>query len=163
MTDQKRRLFLKLFFLLLSVISCGHTFCEDCIEGWKKKQPNTTCPICRSDIIMTSPNQVMDSFIEKFIDNFFPDDAKKARAELIADRKAKKEQREANRKRKEPVLSSGTRRRILNLESDDDDDDSWDGFGFRLALPPDSPSRLVPNTVNPNNPRTKIYSWDFTE
>ena len=113
---------------------------------------------------MTSPNQVMDSFIEKFIDNFFPDDAKKARAELIADRKAKKEQREANRKRKEPVLSSGTRRRILNLESDDDDDDSWDGFGFRLALPNplDSPSRLVPNTVvNPNIPRTKIYSWDF--
>jgi hypothetical protein len=92
---------------------------------------------------MTSPNQVMDSFIEKFIDNFFPDDAKKARAELIADRKAKKEQREANRK-KEPLLSSGTRRRILNLESDDDDDDdSWDGFGFRLNLPPDSPSRLV--------------------
>ena len=110
---------------------------------------------------MTSPNQVMDSFIEKFIDNFFPDDAKKARAELIADRKAKKEQREANRKRKEPVLSSGTRRRILNLESDDDDDDSWDGFGFRLALPPDSPSRLVPNIVNPVSPRTKIYSWDF--
>lgn len=134
-------------FVYSSVISCGHTFCEDCIEGWKKKQPNTTCPICRSDIIMTSPNQVMDSFIEKFIDNFFPDDAKKARAELIADRKAKKEQREANRKR-EPVLSSGTRRRILNLESDDDDDDSWDGFGFRLALPPDSPSRYsTPSSV----------------
>jgi len=135
-------------FVYSSVISCGHTFCEDCIEGWKKKQPNTTCPICRSDIIMTSPNQVMDSFIEKFIDNFFPDDAKKARAELIADRKAKKEQREANRKRKEPVLSSGTRRRILNLESDDDDDDSWDGFGFRLAIPPDSPSRYsTPSSV----------------
>ena len=61
---------------VFTVISCGHTFCEDCIEGWKKKQPNTTCPICRSDIIITSPNQVMEQFIEKFVDNFFPDDAK---------------------------------------------------------------------------------------
>jgi hypothetical protein len=83
-------------YVYSSVISCGHTFCEDCIKGWKKKQPNTTCPICRSDIIKTSPNQGMDSFIEKFIFNFFPDDAKKAWAELVADRKAKKEQREAN-------------------------------------------------------------------
>merc|ERR1719219_860813 len=111
-------------YVYASVISCGHTFCEDCIEGWKKKQPNTTCPICRSEIIITCPNQVMDSFIEKFIDNFFPDDTKKARLELIADRKAKKESREAKRARKpmEPVLSTGTRRRILNLSDDNDND-----------------------------------------
>ena len=83
----------------------------------------------------------MDSFIEKFIDNFFPEDAKKSRAELVADRKVKKEAREANRQT-EPVLSSGTRRRILNLDSDDDDDDdSWGGFQF--DVPPDSPSRYV--------------------
>jgi len=128
-----------------SVISCGHTFCEDCIEGWKKKQPNTTCPICRSDIIITSPNQVMEQFIEKFVDNFFPDDAKKARLELIADRKAKKEARETKRKSKsKPILSAGTRRRILNLESDDNGDDSDSSFGlmFNAQLPDlDSPSR----------------------
>lgn len=135
-------------YVFASVVSCGHTFCEDCIEGWKKKQPNTTCPICRSDIIMTSPNQVMDSFIEKFIDNFFPEDAKRSRAELVADRKVKKEAREAMPK-VEPVLSTGTRRRILNLESDDDDDDSWaGGLGFRIGLTPDSPSRYsTPSSV----------------
>jgi len=128
-------------YVYSSVISCGHTFCEDCIEGWKKKQPNTTCPICRSDIIITCSNQVMDSFIEKFVDNFFPDDAKKARNELIADRKAKKDAREAKHKNK-PILSAGTRRRILNLESDNNDDDSDSDFGLMFRLPDlDSPTR----------------------
>ena len=128
----------------ISVISCGHTFCEDCIEGWKKKQPNTTCPICRSEIILTSPNQVMDSFIEKFVDNFFPDDAKKARVELIADRKAKKESREAKRAREpmEPILSTGTRRRILNLSDDNDNDSDSDFLGLP-DLDLESPSRFV--------------------
>merc|ERR1712045_193249 len=95
-----------------------------------------TCPICRSDIIITSPNQVMEQFIEKFVDNFFPDDAKKARLELIADRKAKKEARETKRKSK-PILGAGTRRRILNLESDDNGDDSDSSFGlmFNARLP----------------------------
>merc|ERR1719219_893716 len=135
-------------YVYASVISCGHTFCEDCIEGWKKKQPNTTCPICRSEIIMTSPNQVMDSFIEKFIDNFFPDDAKKARVELIADRKAKKESREAKRKREpmEPILSSGTRRRILNLESDDNGNDSDSDFLGLPDLDLESPSSVTVTT-----------------
>jgi len=131
-------------YVYASVISCGHSFCEDCIEGWKKKQPNTTCPICRSEIIMTSPNQVMDSFIEKFIDNFFPDDAKKARVELVAERKAKKEAREAKRAKEPmpPILSAGTRRRILNLESDDNGNDSDSDFLGPLDFQTlDSPSR----------------------
>jgi len=160
-------------YVYASVISCGHTFCEDCIEGWKKKQPNTTCPICRSEIIVTSPNQVMDSFIEKFVDNFFPDDAKKARVELIADRKAKKESREAKRKREpmEPILSSGTRRRILNLESDDNGNDSDSDFLGLPDLDLESPSSVTVTTDedstdedssdddgNPLNPQELIRS-----
>merc|ERR1719219_3139992 len=136
-------------YVYASVISCGHSFCEDCIEGWKKKQPNTTCPICRSEIIMTSPNQVMDSFIEKFIDNFFPDDAKKARVELVAERKAKKEAREAKRAKEPmpPILSAGTRRRILNLESDDNGNDSDSDFLGPLDFQTlDSPSSVTVTT-----------------
>ena len=34
-------------FCFSTVISCGHTYCEDCIESWKKKQDSPTCPICR--------------------------------------------------------------------------------------------------------------------
>ena len=121
-------------FVYPSIVSCGHTFCEDCIESWKKKQESPTCPICRADVIMTSSNQALDGFIEKFIDNFFPEESKKTRKELVAERKKKKNAREAEKKDKnEPLLSQITRRRILQLESDDDDDDddSWDGFGFR--------------------------------
>ena len=69
---------------------------------------------------------------------------RKARLELIADRKAKKEARETKRKSK-PILSAGTRRRILNLESDDNGDDSDSSFGlmFNAQLPDlDSPSRF---------------------
>ena len=112
-------------------INCGHTYCEDCIEGWRKKQANATCPICRADVVMLSPNQVLDGFIEKFIDNFFPEDAKGQRAELVKERKTKKDARA-----QEPVLSAGTRRRILNLDSEDDTDDSWDGALAALAVEP---------------------------
>jgi len=105
-------------------INCGHSYCEDCIEGWRKKSTNTTCPICRADVVMLSPNQVLDGFIEKFVDNFFPEDAKQQRQELVKERKVKKEARAAQNQN--PVLSAGTRRRILNLDSGGDDD-SWDG------------------------------------
>ena len=68
----------------------------------------------------------------------------KARNELIADRKAKKDAREAKHKNK-PLLSAGTRRRILNLESDNNDDDSDSDFGLMFRLPDlDSPTRFVP-------------------
>lgn len=80
-------------FVFPSAVNCGHTYCEECIEGWKKKTFNATCPICRAEVIMTSPNQILDGFIEKFIDNFFPEDSKKARAELVKDRKNQKEAR----------------------------------------------------------------------
>ena len=100
------------------------------IEAWRKKSTNTTCPICRADVVMMSPNQVLDGFIEKFIDNFFPEDAKKQRQELVKERKAKKDARAAAKDRDFPgaaLINSVSRRRILNLDSDDDD--SWDADG----------------------------------
>ena len=84
-------------YLVATVINCGHTFCEECIEVWKTKQSNgSTCPICRKEIIMTSTNQALDACIEKFIDNFYPEAAKVTRTELVSERTAKKEARIAN-------------------------------------------------------------------
>ena len=39
------------------VTNCGHTFCKKCIEEWRKESEK--CPICRSDIVSFSRNQVL--------------------------------------------------------------------------------------------------------
>ena len=131
----------------------GHTFCEDCIEVWKTKQHNPTCPICRAEIVTTSPNQALDGCIEKFIDNFYPDAAKANRAQLLSERTAKKEAREKAKKAREQgegrrndqhmliggILSANTRRRIDRVLSSDDSDNSWDTTFARLGV---SPSRF---------------------
>ena len=155
-------------------INCGHSFCEDCIEGWRKKSANTTCPICRADVVMLSPNQVLDGFIEKFVDNFFPEDAKKQRAELVKERKQKKDARAA-KKESGSQTDFVTRRRILNLESDDDDD-SWDGHNplanllaaegiWQLAGAPDggmdTPSSPSNSSIN-SIPSTTSDNMSFT-
>jgi len=132
-------------------LNCGHSFCEDCIQNWRKKQANTTCPICRADVVMLSSNQVLDGFIEKFIDNFFPEDAKQQRGELVKERKQKKEAR-ANAPA-DPVLSAGTRRRILNLDSENGSDDSWDGALAALgAQPGDMVWQLAADRLRASSP-----------
>jgi hypothetical protein len=113
-------------FVYASSINCGHTYCENCISGWRKKQPDATCPICRADIILVVPNQALDSYVDKFVDNFFPEDSKITRLELLAERKIKKEQRGQDQEgqRIPGLLGPAIRRRILNLEGEDED--SWD-------------------------------------
>lgn len=82
-------------FVSATTISCGHTFCEECIEEWKNRaeraRPN--CPICRADIKSQVPGLVIDQYIEKTIENFFPADSKRQRAELINERKITRESR----------------------------------------------------------------------
>jgi len=34
------------------VLSCTHSFCSSCLEGWKKK--SSTCPLCRVPFDQTS-------------------------------------------------------------------------------------------------------------
>ena len=45
------------------VTNCGHTFCKKCIEEWRKQSEK--CPICRSDIVSISKNQVLVGQIDK--------------------------------------------------------------------------------------------------
>ena len=35
-------------FIMATSTNCGHTFCQDCILNWKKK--NKLCPTCRTKV-----------------------------------------------------------------------------------------------------------------
>ena len=76
-------------------LGCGHIFCRDCVNKWKRKsevpaidsqgrRKRATCPICRTEIATQSALKNIDSFLEKAVDVFFNDDAKKARKELLS-------------------------------------------------------------------------------
>lgn len=152
-------------YLVATVINCGHTFCEECIEVWKTKQSNgTTCPICRKEIIMTSTNQALDACIEKFIDNFYPEAAKVTRTELVSERTAKKEARIANQGKKENNPTHHRHRILLrpgNFSSDEED--NW---GNELPIEPleqlarldMSPSRFSMSSISIASTRSFLGS-----
>lgn len=78
-------------FIKATNLGCGHTFCFVCIDKWRKKtqsDPNLfdkrpTCPICRSEITTQAPLKTLDAFLEKAVDIFYNEDAKKQRKELV--------------------------------------------------------------------------------
>ena len=70
---------------------CGHTFCEDCIKKWLNT--SLKCPLCQAKIIQTIPVPALESHINQFVEKYFSDEAKKARANLL------KEREEAKRKK----------------------------------------------------------------
>ncbi len=84
-------------FIGAATVRCGHSFCEECIEEWraKKETGRPNCPICRQDIHEVATNSTLDTYIEKAVDLFFPQEAKTARAALAAERKAKRDARRA--------------------------------------------------------------------
>ena len=56
-----------------------------------------SCPECRAKIDGHIPNKVLDSYIEKFIENFVPKDFQDSRKILVEDRKRKMNERRAER------------------------------------------------------------------
>ena len=47
----------------ISILSCGHTYCEDCILNWVKMDKNT-CPNCRDEIKIIETNNKKKSLIQ---------------------------------------------------------------------------------------------------
>ncbi|XP_034256912.1 E3 ubiquitin-protein ligase RNF8-like isoform X2 [Thrips palmi] len=86
-------------FVMATTLNCNHTFCQECIASWVKK--NKTCPICRAPYTQQSRSLVLDNFIDRMVENL-SDDLKKRRREIVEERKvlAHVEDLEANPNKK---------------------------------------------------------------
>ncbi|XP_072939331.1 uncharacterized protein [Epargyreus clarus] len=67
-------------FVDATTLNCSHTFCKTCITLWTKKKKE--CPICRAKIISECKSLVLDSFIDKMVQNL-SEEVKQRRAELV--------------------------------------------------------------------------------
>ncbi|XP_046962525.1 RING finger protein PFF0165c-like isoform X1 [Vanessa cardui] len=70
-------------FVAAITLNCSHTFCKYCITTWKKKKMD--CPICRSPITSECRSLVLDSFIEKMVQNL-TEEMKKKRRDMLKSR-----------------------------------------------------------------------------
>lgn len=70
-------------FVCAVTLQCGHTFCEFCINQWKKKQK--TCPICRKKIKTETQSLVINNYLERMVENL-SSELKCRRKELIKQR-----------------------------------------------------------------------------
>ncbi|CAH2076370.1 unnamed protein product, partial [Iphiclides podalirius] len=71
-------------FIVATTLNCSHTFCKYCITKWKKKK--NECPICRTAITSECKSLVLDSFIEKMVENL-SDEMKQKRMNVLKSRK----------------------------------------------------------------------------
>ncbi|CAG4975581.1 unnamed protein product [Parnassius apollo] len=70
-------------FVSATTLNCSHTFCKYCITMWKKKKK--ACPICRASITSECKSLVLDSFIEKMVENL-SEEMKQRRMNLLKSR-----------------------------------------------------------------------------
>lgn len=75
-------------FVEATTLNCSHTYCLKCIRDWMlKTKKNAECPICRTVITTHVKSCVLDSFIDRVIDSFSPEQ-KERRKQLIKERSA---------------------------------------------------------------------------
>lgn len=56
------------YFIQAVNLNCSHTFCEQCIEEWKRTNVDeAVCPICRHPIENQNRELVLDNLIDQFI------------------------------------------------------------------------------------------------
>ncbi|XP_026732770.1 E3 ubiquitin-protein ligase RNF8-like isoform X2 [Trichoplusia ni] len=72
-------------FITATTLGCSHTFCKYCITKWKRKKRD--CPICRAPISSQCRSLVLDSFIEKMVQNL-SEATKIRRKEILQSRQA---------------------------------------------------------------------------
>ncbi|XP_069356204.1 E3 ubiquitin-protein ligase RNF8-like isoform X2 [Maniola hyperantus] len=90
-------------FVAAITLNCSHTFCKYCITMWKKKKKE--CPICRAAITSECKSLVLDSFIEKMVQNL-TEEMKQKRKDMLQSRED-----EVTRMNTRTTVNTSTRRR----------------------------------------------------
>ncbi|XP_013181168.1 PREDICTED: E3 ubiquitin-protein ligase RNF8-like isoform X1 [Papilio xuthus] len=101
-------------FVCATTLNCAHTFCKYCIAMWKKKK--WECPICRKTITSECKSLVLDSFIEKMVENLSAE-MKQKRLDLL---KSREEEVTAMTSRTSTRRSTRGRRRSTRTSSNTD-------------------------------------------
>lgn len=55
-------------FVKAMTLTCSHSFCQFCINEWRKKK--NECPMCRQVITFIAPSVVLDNYIDKVVETF---------------------------------------------------------------------------------------------
>ncbi|XP_039751526.1 E3 ubiquitin-protein ligase rnf8-A-like [Pararge aegeria] len=95
-------------FVSATTLNCSHTFCKYCIEKWKQKRKQ--CPICRSIITSECRSLVLDSFIEKMVQNL-TEEIKQKRRKMLQSREVEVNMKEPKTKRNTRVRRGSRNRR----------------------------------------------------
>ncbi|XP_068632418.1 E3 ubiquitin-protein ligase RNF8-like [Battus philenor] len=95
-------------FVTAITLSCSHTFCKYCITEWKKKKRD--CPICRAPILSECKSLVLDSFIDKMVENLSTE-MKQKRLNLLKSREEEVKAMTKPTSTKTPIRVTGSRGR----------------------------------------------------
>ncbi|XP_064601283.1 E3 ubiquitin-protein ligase RNF8-like [Liolophura sinensis] len=72
-------------FIKAASLNCSHSFCQLCISQWMKRKKE--CPICRAPFTSFTRSIVLDSYIEKMVDQL-SEELKERRKEMTKSREA---------------------------------------------------------------------------
>ena len=71
-------------FVKATSLGCSHSFCAVCIGQWMRVKK--VCPVCRAPVTEKMSSIVLDSYIERMVEELTPDMLQKRR-KLVAERK----------------------------------------------------------------------------
>ncbi|CAK1540501.1 unnamed protein product [Leptosia nina] len=114
-------------FIFATTLNCSHTFCKHCITLWKKKKKD--CPICRAPIASECRSIVLDSFIDKMVQNL-TEDMKQKREDMRKSREVddKPQRRPSPAKRRRRSTSESEYN--YDFESEETDEENWSDYDY---------------------------------
>jgi len=83
-------------FIMATTINCGHTFCQDCIEDWKKQ--HKVCPYCRTKIKYMVTSTAIDQFITDMF-GILDEEGLERRRQFVSERLEKRENTKKKKKK----------------------------------------------------------------